>query len=65
MIRGAEIEFEMVLGDYKAVGGWYIPYSVEVGSKGSQFRQKIVYEKIEANVPIDDRRFSMPAVVKP
>jgi hypothetical protein len=65
MIRGAEIEFEMVLGDYKAVDGWYIPYSVEVGSKGSQFRQKIVYEKIEANVPIDDRRFSMPAVVKP
>ncbi len=65
MIRGAEIEFETVLGDYKEVDGWYIPHSVEVGGKGSQFKQKIAYEKIEANVPLDDRRFSMPAVVKP
>jgi len=64
MIRGAEIEVETVLGDYKEVDGWYIPHSVEIGAKGSQFRQKIAYEKIEANVTIDDRRFSMPTVVK-
>jgi len=25
MIRGAEIEVETVLGDYKEVDGWYIP----------------------------------------
>jgi len=64
MIRGAEIEFETVLGDYKEVDGWYIPYSVEVGAKGSPFKQKIAYEKIEANVTIDDRRFSMPSAPK-
>jgi len=64
MIRGAEIEFETVLGDYKEVDGWYIPYSVEVGAKGSPFKQKIAYEKIEANVTIDDRRFSMPSAGK-
>jgi hypothetical protein len=64
MIRGAEIEFETVLGDYKEVDGWYIPYSVEVGAKGSPFRQKVAYEKIEANVTIDDRRFSMPSTPK-
>ncbi len=64
MIRGAEIEVETVLGDYKEVDGWYIPYSVEVGAKGSQFKQKIAYEKIEANVTVDDRRFSMPAAPK-
>ena len=64
MIRGAEIEFETVLGDYKEVDGWYIPYSVEVGAKGSPFKQKIAYEKIEANVTVDDRRFSMPSAGK-
>src|SRR6266404_1571624 len=64
VIRGAEVEIETVLGDYKEVDGWYIPHSVEVGAKGSQFKQKIAYEKIEANLPIDERRFSMPTVVK-
>jgi hypothetical protein len=64
MIRGAEIEFETVLGDYKEVDGWYIPHSVEIGVKGSQFRQKTAYEKIEANVTIDDQRFSMPSAPK-
>jgi hypothetical protein len=53
-----------VLGDYKEVDGWYIPHSVELGAKGSQFKQKVAYEKIEANVPIDDRRFSMPSAAK-
>jgi hypothetical protein len=63
IVRGAEVEFETVLGDYKEVAGWYVPHSIEVGGKGSQFKQKIVYEKIEANVPLDDKRFAMP--VKP
>ena len=63
IVRGNEVEFETVLGDYKEVSGWYLPYSVEVGGKGSQFKQKIAYDKIEANVPIDDKRFAMP--VKP
>jgi hypothetical protein len=65
MIRGAEIEFETVLGDYKEVDGWYIPYSLEIGAKGNPFKQKVAYEKIEANVAIDDGRFSMPVVNKP
>lgn len=63
VVRGAEVEFETVFGDYKEVSGWYVPHSVEVGAKGSQFRQKITYDKIEANVPMDDKRFAMP--VKP
>lgn len=59
-VRGNEVEFETVLGDYKEVAGWYMPFSVEVGGKGSQFKQKIVYDKIEANVSVDDSRFAMP-----
>src|SRR6266705_131130 len=48
-IRGAEREYEIALGDYKEVAGWYLPHSTETNVKGSQDRQKIVYEKIEAN----------------
>ncbi len=60
IVRGNEVEFEAVLGDYKEVAGWYLPYSVEVGAKGSQFKQKIAYDKIEANIAVDDGRFAMP-----
>lgn len=62
MIRGAEQEFEESRGDYKEVAGWYLPYAIEAGLKGSTDRQKITIEKIEANVAIDDRRFEKPAV---
>jgi hypothetical protein len=63
MIRGAEREYETTLGDYKEVDGWYLPYSVESGIKRSDSRQTITFEKIEANVPIDDSRFRAPAAV--
>jgi hypothetical protein len=61
MIRGAEREYETVLGDYKQVAGWYLPFSIETNVKGSQGRQKTIYDSIEANVEIADKRFSMPA----
>ncbi len=61
MVRGAEREYETILGDYKEVGGWYLPFSFESGVKGSPNRQKITYEKIEANVALDDSRFAKPA----
>jgi hypothetical protein len=61
MIRGAEREYETILGDYKEVGGWYLPFSVESGPKGSQFRSKVTYDKIEPNITIDDARFRAPA----
>lgn len=60
IIRGAEREYETTLGDYKEVAGWYLPYSVETNVKGSQDKQKVTYEKIEANVPLDDSLFAMP-----
>src|SRR6266700_2413192 len=60
MIRGAEQEFETSLGDYKEVAGWYLPYSMESNVKGSDNKQKITFEKIEANVAIDDQRFAKP-----
>ena len=64
VIRGAEREYETALGDYKEVAGWYLPHSVETNAKGSRDKSKVVYDKIEANVPIDDGRFRMPLVAK-
>ena len=64
MVRGAEREYETSLGDYKEVNGWYMPFSVESNVKGSPNRGKVTYEKIEANMPIDDARFHMPAANK-
>ena len=62
MVRGAEREYETVLGDYKEVAGWYLPHSVETNVKGSQDKQKVTYERIEANVAIDDTRFREPVM---
>jgi hypothetical protein len=61
MIRGAEQVNDVYPGDYKAVDGWYIPYSYERGRPGSSHRWSVVFEKIEANVPMEDKIFQMPA----
>lgn len=60
VIRGAERESETSIGDYKEVAGVYFPHSFETGAKGSPNRSKVVYDKIEANVPLDDSRFHPP-----
>jgi hypothetical protein len=60
IVRGAEREYETLLGAYKEVDGWLIPFYVETNVKGSQDKQKVTYEKIEANVSIDDSRFVAP-----
>jgi len=62
MIRGAEQEFETSLGDYKQVAGWYLPHSFETGLRGSPDKNKITFDRIEANVSVDDLRFARPAV---
>jgi hypothetical protein len=66
LVRGEEREYETALGDYKLVNGWYLPFSVESNPKGHpQDKSKYVYDKIEANVAIDDWRFVMPVAKKP
>ena len=65
VVRGEEREYETALADYKLVNGWYLAYSVEVNAKGRSDKAKYVYEKIEANVSLDDNRFAMPRTAKP
>jgi hypothetical protein len=60
-VRGAEREFETSLGDYKEVAGVYLAHSFESGVKGNPNKQQITFEKIEANVALDDSRFKQPA----
>ena len=62
IIRGSEQQYETSLGDYKQVAGWYMPFSIVSGPKG-QDKATVTYDKIEANVPLDDRRFVRPVIV--
>lgn len=61
-IRGTEMDTDTILGDYKEVDGIMFPHSVDSGAKGQPQRQKMVIDKIELNVPIEDARFKMPDV---
>jgi outer membrane lipoprotein-sorting protein len=60
-VRGREIEGEGTIGDYREVGGFLWPHSIQNGAKGMPDKQVITIEKIEINPAIDDARFQMPA----
>ncbi len=59
--QGAQVEVETDLGDYEKIGGVFIPFSIEAGRKGDPDKQKIIIDKAEANVPVDDAVFRFPS----
>ena len=60
-VRGAMHETVTDLGSYKPVNGVMYPFSVDSGPKQNpNARARITFEKIEANVPLDDSLFHMP-----
>lgn len=59
--QGAQVEVETDLGDYEKVGGVFLPFSLESGPKGGTDKQKIILEKGEANVAVDEAQFKFPA----
>src|SRR5207248_9559040 len=59
--HGAQEEVETDLGDYEKVGSVFVPTSIESGRKGDPDKQKIVIDKTEDNVPVDDAIFHFPA----
>ncbi|PYI97083.1 MAG: hypothetical protein DME98_09655 [Verrucomicrobia bacterium] len=61
MRHGAHEEVETDLGDYEKAGGVFIPTSIEAGRKGAPDKQRIIIDKVEANVPVDDTIFHFPA----
>jgi hypothetical protein len=48
-------------GDYEKVDGVYLPFAQESGPKGSSDRQKVQFEKAEANFSVADTPFQFPA----
>src|SRR5216117_2329802 len=58
--HGAYEEVETDLGDYEKVGGVFVPTSIEFGRKGAPDKQRIMIDKVEANVPVDDTIFHFP-----
>jgi hypothetical protein len=58
--HGAQQETETDVGDYEKIGGVFVPFSIEAGRKGDPDKQKIVFEKAEANVRVDDSIFKFP-----
>ena len=59
--HGAYEQVETDLGDYEKAGGVFVPTSIEVGGKGAPDKQRIIIDKVEANVPVDDTIFHFPA----
>src|ERR1035438_6076121 len=49
-------------GDYETVDGAYFPFAQVSGAKGSSDRQKLQYDKAEANAMVDDNQFHFPSV---
>lgn len=59
--QGAQVETETDVGDYEKVGGVFLPFSIEAGKKGAPDKQKIVIEKAEPNVAVEETIFHFPA----
>ena len=56
---GQEAEMEVVMKDNKYVGNVLIPHLIEMYQAG-QNMGTITFDKIEVNIPIDDKLFERP-----
>lgn len=61
-VRGKVHQTFTNLGSYKKVNGVYFPFSIASGTPGDPANDiKLTLSKIEANVPMSDSEFKMPA----
>lgn len=58
--QGMPIEYEVVFGDYKEVGGLMLPHSIQQKANTGMGATNVVIDKIEVNIDIADSRFAMP-----
>lgn len=58
--QGAQVEVETDYGDYEKINGVFVPFSIEAGRKGDPDKQKIVIDKAEGNIPVEDTVFRFP-----
>ncbi|MEY2526690.1 MAG: hypothetical protein QOE73_1461 [Verrucomicrobiota bacterium] len=59
--QGAQVEVETDLGDYEKINGVFVAFSMEAGRKGDPDKQKIIIDKAEGNIAVDDGTFHFPA----
>ena len=59
--HGNLVETETDLSDYEKINGVFVPFSIEAAPKGSSDKQKIIIDKAEGNIPLDDTPFKFPA----
>lgn len=60
-VRGSDVFNQTDYGDYEKVNGVYFPFEVASGPKGSTVQQRITYDTVVANAPVDDAVFARPA----
>jgi photosystem II stability/assembly factor-like uncharacterized protein len=59
-IRGAEQLVEADLGGYQQVAGVWFPFAIETGRPGGPRNTRILVERAEVNVAVDDAWFKHP-----
>ncbi len=61
LARGAETLTDTDFGDYEKVDGVYFPFEIAFGPKGATDRQRVTYNTVVANAPLDPAVFARPA----
>ena len=61
-LAGGEKDFEVesYFHDYRKVDGVMFAFAIDSNSVGESNKQKLVFDKVEVNVPLDDARFGKP-----
>lgn len=62
VVQGTEVEMETKFTDYREVQGIKFPFSIDQHTSDGQFPgQKITFQKVEVNLPVEDSFFKAPA----
>ncbi len=60
-VRGSDVYNQTDFGDYEKVNGVYFPLEIASGPKGSTVQQRVTYDTVVANGPVDPVLFARPA----
>jgi hypothetical protein len=60
-VRGSDVYSQTDYGDYEKVAGVYFPFEVASGPKGSTVQQRVTYDTVVANGPVEAANFERPA----
>jgi len=64
-INGADLPWESFFHDFREVNGLKYPFLIESDAPGTDQTQRIIAEKIEVNIPLEDSRFEKPSPPAP